>query len=208
MKDTTPTKPCQKFEGHTDVVRDVIHLPGGQQIMTCSDDGSLAVWNLRTGKHIANWQDRGIIVNSIALSTDGKKVVSGGSDYVVRLWSIETGKVIAKWTGHTGLVWSLCWDRDGERVLSGSWDESARVWDVETGNTILEINTGLDEVYTATFSPDSTLIATGGRSSVDGRIKIWDANTGKFVAILKGHTNSELPSLDHQWNNAYLRVLG
>jgi len=72
--------------------------------------------------------------------------------------------------------------------LSGSWDGTARLWDVETGNTILEINTGLNEVYTATFSPDSTLIATGGYSSVDERIKIWDANTGKLVAIPKGHT--------------------
>ena len=37
----------------------VIHLPGGQQIMTCSYDGSLRVWNLQTGKQIANWQDGG-----------------------------------------------------------------------------------------------------------------------------------------------------
>ena len=60
---------------------------------------------------------------------------------------------------------------------------------METGETILDINvnTGLDEVYTATFSPDSTLIATGGYSKKDERIKIWDANTGKFIAILKGH---------------------
>ena len=64
------------------------------------------------------------------------------------------------------------------------------MWDVETGNTVLEINTGL-YVYTATFSPDSTLIATGGIGSVvDERIKIWDANTGKLVAILKRHTKS------------------
>jgi len=40
------------------------------------------------------------------------------------------------------------------------------------------------------FSPDSTLIATGGKTSKDERIKIWDANTGKLVAILKGHTRS------------------
>jgi len=34
------------------------------------------------------------------------------------------------------------------------------------------INTGLNEVYTATFSPDPTLIATGGYSKKDERIKI------------------------------------
>ena len=60
---------------------------------------------------------------------------------------------------------------------------------METGNTILEINTGLlvDYVHTATFSPDSTLIATGGVSIEDEFIQIWDANTGILVAILKGH---------------------
>jgi len=119
---------------------------------------------------------------------NGKKVVGGGFDGVVRLWSIETGKVIARWTGHTKPVPSVCWNGDGERVLSGSYDGTARVWDVETGNTILEINTGFNDVYTATFSPDSTLIATGGGSSAGESIKIWDANTGKLVAILKGHT--------------------
>ena len=74
MEDTIATKPCQKFEGYTDVVRDVIHLPGGQQMMTCSDDGSLVIWNLETGKHIANWQDEKSAVYSIGLSVDGKKV--------------------------------------------------------------------------------------------------------------------------------------
>jgi len=190
IEDTRPIKPCQKFEGHTEWVTDVIHLPDGQQIMTCSNDGSLGVWNLQTGKRIANWKDGGGGVKSIALSVDGKKVVSGSNDGAVRLWNMETGKVLAKWTGHTERVFSVCWNRNDEQVLSGSTDGTARVWDVETGNTILEINTGPLYMYTATFSPDSTLIAIGGDRSEDERIGIWDANTGKLVAILKGHTNS------------------
>ena len=121
---------------------------------------------------------------------DGKTIVSGSDDYAVRLWNMETGKVLAKWTGHTQPVWSLCWSGDDDRALSGSLDGTARVWDVETGKTILAINTGLDEVYTATFSPDSTLIATGGFRREDKQIKIWDVNTGKLAAILKGHTTS------------------
>jgi len=190
IEDTRPTEPCQKFEGHTGRVRDVINLPDGQQIMTCSEDGSLGVWNLQTGKRIANWQDGKSHVDSIALSVDGKKVVSGSGDGAVRLWNMETGKILAKWTGHTSTVLSVCWNRDGEQVLSGSLDGTTRGWDVETGNTILEINTGLEWVHTATFSPDSTLIATGGNSNKGDFIKIWNANTDKLVVILKGHTSS------------------
>jgi WD40 repeat protein len=86
--------------------------------MTCSDDGSLRVWNLETGKQIANWRDEKNDEVAIALSPDGKKVVSGNWDGTVRLWNIETGKVIAKWTGHAASVNSVCWNQDGERVMT------------------------------------------------------------------------------------------
>jgi len=109
-EDILQIKPCQKFEGHTKDVNGVIHLPGRQQIMTCSNDVSLGVWNLKTGQQIANWQDGESGIQTIALSEDGKKVISGSYDGVVRLWSTKTGKVIARWMGHTDTVASVCWN--------------------------------------------------------------------------------------------------
>jgi WD40 repeat protein len=120
-------KPCQKFEGHTDWITGIICLPDGQRMMTCSRDGSLRVWNLKSGKQMGeDWRDGDSGVWSIALSPDGKKVVSGSSDSRVRLWDIDTGKVVATWTGHTETVWSVCWSQDGHRVVSGSKDGTAR----------------------------------------------------------------------------------
>jgi len=120
-EDTRPTKPCQKFEGHTNWIMGVIPLPSGQQIMTSSYE-SLRVWNLQTGEQISHWEDENGRIRAMALSVDGKKIVSGSDDGVVRLWSIEIGRVIAEWTGHTSVVRSMCWNGDGERVLSGSQD--------------------------------------------------------------------------------------
>jgi WD40 repeat protein len=98
-------KPRQKFEGHTDWVVGAIHLPDGQRIMTCSFDGSLRVWNLKSGKQIGDdWRSGDSAVGTIALSPDGKKVVSGSGDGGVKLWDINTGKVIAEWTGHKKAV--------------------------------------------------------------------------------------------------------
>ena len=155
--------------------------------MTCSADGSLRVWNLETGLQIGeNWEDGKSPVGTIALSPDGKTVASGSDDGVVRLWDIDTGKVIAKWMAHSGRVWSVCWSRDGQRVVSGSADGTARVWDMESRKkTILEpINTESISKNAVVYSPDETLIATGGSSD----IKIWDAKTGERVNALKGHT--------------------
>ncbi|KAG2047259.1 WD40 repeat-like protein [Suillus hirtellus] len=198
-KETLAIKPHQEFKGHTKSVRGVIHLPGGQRIITCSDDGSLRVWNLKSGKQIGeDWRDGEGEVYNIALSPDGKKVVSGSEDGGVRLWDIDTCKVTAKWMGHTGLVLSVCWTRDSRRVLSGSCDGTARQWDVESGETILKpIETGHTYVWAAVYSPDMSMIATGGRDEpwtrteepIECSIKIWDTKRGELVATLKGHTS-------------------
>jgi WD40 repeat protein len=110
--------PCRKFGGHTGHVRGAIHLPGGQRIMTCSNDGSLRVWDLQSEQQMGiDWRDGESPVYAIGLSPDGKKIVSGSDDGAVRLWDIDTGKVIAKWTGRPICVLeSRRWD-SSERVL-------------------------------------------------------------------------------------------
>jgi len=105
-QETPAIRPSREFRHNRvanleyDWITNIIHLPGGQRIMTCSQDGLLRVWNLESGKQIGeDWQDGKSRVGAIALSPDGKKVVSG-SDDGVRLWNIDAGKVITKWTGH------------------------------------------------------------------------------------------------------------
>ncbi|KAG1822650.1 Serine/Threonine protein kinase with WD40 repeats, partial [Suillus subaureus] len=163
-------------------------------MMTCSRDGSLRVWNLKSGKQIGNdWRDGKSEVFTMALSPDGKKVVSGSKDGEVRLWDIETGKVVAKWMGHTDGVTSVCWSRDGRGVLSGSDDGTAKQWDVKSGKTILTpIETG-HPALTVVYSPDMTMFATGGYEQPwdtgnKYHVKIWNLKTGELVATLKGHT--------------------
>ncbi|KAG2078342.1 WD40 repeat-like protein [Suillus decipiens] len=191
-QDTSAITPGQKFEGHTSRVWGVIHLPGGQRIVTCSSDGSLRVWDLKSREQIGErWRDGVSPVYTIALSPDGTKVASGSEDGAVRLWSIETGKVIAKWTGHTQSVCSVCWSQDGQRVLSGSSDGTARQWDVEKGEIILTpIETGHTHVGTVVYSPDAAMFATAGYHVTEPSVKIWDAKTGKLVTALEGHTRS------------------
>jgi WD40 repeat protein len=140
---------------------------------------------------MGSWQDGECGVYTIALSPDGKKVVSGYEDGAVKLWDIGgcNLKVIAKWTGHAKRVTSVCWNRDGRRVVSGSEDGTARVW--EGGKTILgPIKTGLINVKAVIYLANMTIIATGGYSKTKKFIKIWDANTGKLITNLIGHTST------------------
>ncbi|KAG1881927.1 quinon protein alcohol dehydrogenase-like superfamily [Suillus tomentosus] len=196
-KEAPAITPRQKYQGHTNWVCGTIHLPGGERIMTCSWDGSLWVWNLKSGKQIGDdWRDGETGVRTIALSPDGKKVVSGSRDGGVRLWDIDAGKVIGRWMGDTRGVNSVCWSRDGQRVLSGSDDGTARQWDVQNGQIILTpIKAAGHYLRAVVYSPDMTLFATGGSerppNTKDNKstIRIWNAMTGELVATLEGHTD-------------------
>ncbi|KIK47980.1 hypothetical protein CY34DRAFT_8627 [Suillus luteus UH-Slu-Lm8-n1] len=156
--ETSTIKPCQTFEGHTHWVTGAIHLPDGQRMVTCSLDGSLREWNLKSGKQIGeDWQDGDGGVPAIALSPDGTKVVSGSEDGEVRLWDIDTGKVIATWTGHTTIACSVCWSRE----------------DVENGKTILgPIKTAHKTVFAVVYSPDTTIFATAGDDELEPKHQI------------------------------------
>lgn len=105
-------------------------MPDGQRIMTCSRDGSLRVWNLKSGRQIGDdWPDGDNAVCTIALSPDGKKVVSESMDGEVRYGHRQSHR---KMDGNTKQVRTV-WSGDARRVLSGSEDGTARQWDAESG---------------------------------------------------------------------------
>ena len=187
VKRTTEVKPYQTMRGHTRSVYGVVHLHDGRHIITCSDDGSLRLWERESGAQMGNdWRDvedeKGVCI--IALSPNGETIASGSSHGMVKLWNIEMRKVIAKWTGHTKVVSSVCWSRDGKCVVTGSYDGTARVWDVESGETVLgPITTGHQRIDAVAYSPDASNFATGGYH--EGAVKIWDAGTGELLSTLK-----------------------
>jgi WD40 repeat protein len=175
------------MRGHTNRIRCVAHLPDGTPI-TCSDDGSLRLWDLESGTQIGkDWRDEddeGRPVLTMALSPNGKTVATGCTAGILRLWDVETKRVVTKWNNKDAYISSVCWSADGERVASGSWDGMVRVWEVESGRTVLgPIQTGHKTVYATLYSPDTTKIAVGGRS--ENGIKIWDAKTGKLLSTVE-----------------------
>jgi len=89
MQTTSAIMPLQTMRGHTETVKDVVHLPDGRRIITCSWDGSLRHWDLESGTQIGDdWRDeeKNTAVLTIALSTNGKKVASGSYDGIVRFF--------------------------------------------------------------------------------------------------------------------------
>jgi len=87
---------CKPFVqmGHTDRVRSVVFSPDGKTALSGSDDFTLKLWDINTGKVIRSFEGHTGGIYSVAFSPDGKTVLSGSDDKTLKLWDISTGKVI------------------------------------------------------------------------------------------------------------------
>ena len=72
----------------------------GRYIVSGSDDGTVAVWDLQTGARLHELTGHHGGVRSVALSGDGRHIVSGSDDGTVAVWDLQTGARLHELTGH------------------------------------------------------------------------------------------------------------
>src|SRR5262249_43338756 len=161
------------------------------------------VWDVRTGRDLALLVGHTDRVLTAVFSPDGTKVVTASRDRTARVWDAATGKVLAVLKGHEDEVQGVVFSGDGKRVLTRSQDATARLWNAATGK-VLHIFKGHEgRLSAAELSPDGQRVLTaaagwapvrrkigdheveGARPVKDFTARIWDAATGKELAVLK-----------------------
>ena len=127
----------QHLQGHTGSVNAVAVTPDGRQVVSGSEDKTLRVWDLATGKTKMTLQGHTESVIAVAVTPDGRQVVSGSYDNTLRVWDLAKRKTKTALQGHTGSVYAVAVTPDGRHVVSGSTDNTLRVWDLKDGKEIL-----------------------------------------------------------------------
>ena len=182
---TPPGGPLiRTFQGHADGVWSVAISADGLRALSGSDDNTLKLWDIETGKEIRTFTGHTNGVISVAISSDGRRALSGSGDNTLKLWDIETGKEIKTFLGHTAWATSVAISADGRRALSGSYDQTLKLWDIETGKEIRTFRGHTGRVYSVALSFDGRRALSG---SDDNTLKLWDIETGKEIRTFKGH---------------------
>ncbi|RKU23002.1 hypothetical protein C6503_03245 [Candidatus Poribacteria bacterium] len=182
------------FTGHTSAVGSVIYSRDGTTLVSGSWDKTIRFWDASTGELLKTLTGHTEVVDAVMYAPDGKTVVSMSSyDGTIRFWDVETAKLLKTITGHTGSFGrSVAFSPDGEiLVYNGMPDNTISLRDVQSGQ-LLKILTGhTDIVNSVRFSPDSSVLASGGW---DGHIRFWDVATGQLQKTITGHEEG-VPSI-------------
>ncbi|WP_413173240.1 ribosome assembly protein 4 [Anabaena azotica] len=174
------------LQGHESWVRSVVFSPDGKQLASGSDDKTIKIWDVTTGKVLNTLKGHESWVLSVVFSPDGKQLASGSQDKTIKIWDVTTGKVLNTLKGHESSVLSVVFSPDGKQLASGSDDKTIKIWDVTTGKVLNTLKGHESSVLSVVFSPDGKQLASG---SYDKTIKIWDVTTGKVLNTFKGHEN-------------------
>jgi WD40 repeat protein/tRNA A-37 threonylcarbamoyl transferase component Bud32 len=158
--------------------------PDGHSVITASDDGELAWWDLQTGRKV-----RSLAIardyHALTLSPQGR-LVAVGIDGGIQLVDVRTGKLTTSTAGFSGSPNALRFSRDGTSVVSANLDGTVTRWDTRSGrpletlrghsNAVQHLLFGLGGNTLYTVSSDGTAIAWDltGRGGVKRTFKFTD----------------------------------
>jgi len=94
--------------------------PDGSQIASGSDDSTVRIWDVASGKKVNSlWGEDEGRVESVSWSPDGSQVAFG-LDGAVRIWDVASGERVNSLWGHTSGVNSVSWSPGGSQVASAT----------------------------------------------------------------------------------------
>ena len=179
--------------GHAGALTRVAWSPDGQRLLTASTDRQAMLWDARKGSLLRVLSGHSGTLRSADWDKTGSRILTASEDWTTRVWSAHDGSQRALLAEHQGAISLAAWSPDSRRVLSASFDGSVRVRDPEAqgGMPTLE---SLEGALWAAWSADGQRIVTGGGGRQDGRLRLWQADSGRLLLDLAAHPAD--PTLD------------
>jgi WD40 repeat protein/serine/threonine protein kinase len=178
--DVRSGRECLSLSGeHVGAIRGLAFRPDGKYLASASDDATVKVWDLRTGRVTRSLKaeerefqglddlDGGLADSTakpfrcVAFSPDGRRLLAGSKDQHLRMWNCDTGQELSSPFRHS----------EPPAARPTAKEETETAW-----------------ISTA-FSPNDSWFASAGD---DGTIAIWDGNGGEYPISLGGHMGSVL----------------
>jgi WD40 repeat protein len=168
----------------------VAFSPRGDLLATDTTQGRINIWQAGTTNLLRqithpSW------ARVLKFSPDGTRLASLNSQGEVTVREVNRWAVIRRVPGPGGLgsnYGALDFSPDGKTLAIGDGEGRLRLVELETGRTILSVTAHPEAITAVAWSPKAPILASGS-GFLGGPIRLWDADSGKRLGVLEGHTS-------------------
>ncbi|KAJ8683477.1 hypothetical protein QAD02_019269 [Eretmocerus hayati] len=174
------------YAGHGNEVMDACSSCDQSQIVSCSVDKSVILWDVIAGTPVRRLRCHTGTVNTVRFNELSTIVVSGSQDNSVMLWDIRARtltplQVLADAKDSISSV-----RISDHEILTASYDAKVRRYDIREGKLVTDC---MGEIITcASFTKDNRCILV---SCADGLVKLIDKDTGELLGEYEGLQKSD-----------------
>uniref|UniRef100_A0A7N8YMF5 Apoptotic peptidase activating factor 1 n=1 Tax=Mastacembelus armatus TaxID=205130 RepID=A0A7N8YMF5_9TELE len=216
--DLEANKKMADCSGHLSWVQRVQFSPDGSQLLSCSDDQTVRLWEtnkVHTSSAISLKRDSDVLFR-------GEEIIVSAADNCNRLtvsWGemvqrvelrikrqsasscwlhtklkslfVPSGKLLANLLGHTKTVLHCQFTQNGQTLITSSEDTTLRVWRWQSGDCMV-LQGHKEQVRCFSLfstSPANTHLLSW---SFDGTVKVWDIENGEKLQDIEAHREAIL----------------
>jgi WD40 repeat protein len=178
-----PARPPQParievLRGQGAAVTGMAFSPADHLLVSSGEDGSVRLWDARTGDAVRTLVESGEPVEAVAISADGRRAAAAGHDGRISVFDAPSGQKLHTLSIPTFWCLGLALSPDG-RLAACSSTGQLSVWQVESGELVQTLTTWSGVLA---WSPDGRFLAAG--STV---IDLWDTQSWRKAKTMGGH---------------------
>lgn len=172
------------YKGHSAEVTDCQANQDSSQLISCSNDKSVILWDVETGKILRRFRNMAPF-NTIAYGHGATTALAGSADGTVRIYDLRT---LNAWEPIQTLTEAndsiTCCRVSNQMIFTTSLDKGLRTYDLRKGN--LSIDSLHMALNCVSVSQDAQTLLVG---CLRGPILLLDRLEGKILNEFSGHDN-------------------
>ena len=178
---------------HDNWVTGIIFNSSGTEIISCSEDETIKIWNATTGECLKTLTGHTGWLMDLARSLDDNILASASIDHTVKIWNPHTGECLHTLLGHTDWIYTVAISADGNWVASGGNDRLLRLWNPHTGECVHTLSGHTARITGLVCDPDSQWVM----SAAGPQVLMWHLQTGAQIGAFSFTSGINSIELNH-----------